>query len=160
MAKLTNSEKEYLAEKMAIYKTQSKMTDAESLIFEIGNKSDMNDSNVKQLKVLLKAEKLADKLQLQRANARKILNDKKDKERKARTHRMIVLGSALETAMKKDADIASVVKRLFDENYIAEKDVIKMQSILDDADKSVKQLANFHNSQNDAVDNDVMPSFQ
>ena len=100
----------------------SSPTDAQQLIIALGRKQKRSDDDDKKLAVLMRAEKKAEELAAARAKARKMLDDVKGTERKARTRRQIIWGAALLKAAQDEPQMAILASWLFDEGYVAEKD--------------------------------------
>ena len=112
----------YLELIVSRFEAFSSPTDAQQLIITLGRKKDRSDDDNKKLSVLMRAEKKADELAKARAKARKMLDDVKGAERKARTRRQIIWGAALLKAAQDEPQMARLASWLFDEGYIAEKD--------------------------------------
>lgn len=113
---------EYLDSLVARFEGFSSPTDAQQLIIELGRKQSRSDDDNKKLAVLMRAEKKAEELAQARSKARKMLDDVKGAERKARTRRQIIWGSALLKAAQDEPHLARLASLLFDDGYIAEKD--------------------------------------
>lgn len=112
----------YLDSLVSRFEGFSSPTDAQQLIIALGRKQGRSDDDNKKLAVLMRAEKKAEELAAARAKARKMLDDAKGAERKARTRRQIIWGSALLKAAQDEPQMARLALWLFDEGYIAEKD--------------------------------------
>lgn len=113
---------EYLSSLVSRFEGFSSPTDAQQLIVALGRKQGRSDDDNKKLAVLMRAEKKADELAQARAKARKMLDSVKGEERKKRTRRQIIWGSALLKAAQDEPQMARLALWLFDEGYIAEKD--------------------------------------
>ena len=113
---------EYLESLVKRFQAFNKPTDAQQLIVILGSKQDRTADDNKQLSVLMRAEKKAEELAAARAKARKMLDDVKGAERKARTRRQIIWGAALLKAAQDEPHMARLASLLFDDGYIAEKD--------------------------------------
>ena len=113
---------EYLDSLVERFEGFSSPTDAQKLIIALGRKQERSDDDNKKLNVLMRAEKKSEELAKARAKARKMLDDVKSAERKARTRRQIIWGSALLQAAQDEPQIARLASWLFDKGYIAEKD--------------------------------------
>ena len=113
---------EYLESLIRRFEGFSSPTDAQQLIIALGRKQGRSDDDNKKLAVLMRAEKKAEELAVARAKARKMLDDAKGVERKARTRRQIIWGAALLKASQDETYIARLAATLFDDGYIAEKD--------------------------------------
>lgn len=113
---------EYLDSLVRRFKAFNKPTDAQQLIVTLGSKQDRTADDDKKLAVLLRAEKKAEELADARAKTRKMLDSVKGEERKKRTRRQIIWGSALLKAAQDEPHLARLASLLFDDGYIAEKD--------------------------------------
>lgn len=113
---------EYLESLVRRFKAFNKPTDAQQLIVALGSKQSRTDDDNKKLAVLMRAEKKAEELADARAKARKMLDSAKGEERKKRTRRQIIWGSALLKAAQDEPQMARLASWLFDEGYVAEKD--------------------------------------
>lgn len=113
---------EYLDSLVNRFKAFNKPTDAQQLIIKLGRKQGRTADDDKKLAVLMRAEKKADELAQARAKTRKMLDSVKGEERKKRTRRQIIWGSALLKAAQDEPQMARLALWLFDEGYIAEKD--------------------------------------
>ena len=89
-------------------------------------KDNRSDDDNRKLSVLLKAERKADQLVKARADARRLIDAEKGKQRKARTRRMMILASAVESAIKQDSEVEmlmrQVMKKVNDGDYISDRD--------------------------------------
>ena len=112
----------YLDSLVERFEKFSSPTDAQQLIIALGRKQRRSDDDDKKLAVLMRAEKKSEELAQARAKARKMLDDVKDVERKARTRRQIIWGAALLKAAQDEPHMARLASLLFDEGYVAEKD--------------------------------------
>lgn len=112
----------YLDSLVERFEKFSSPTDTQQLIIALGRKQKRSDDDNKKLAVLMRAEKKAEELAQARAKARKMLDDVKDVERKARTRRQIIWGAALLKAAQDEPQMAILASWLFDEGYVAEKD--------------------------------------
>lgn len=113
---------EYLESLVRRFEGFNKPTDAQQLIIKLGRKQGRTADDDKKLAVLLRAEKKAEELADARAKTRKMLDSVKGEERKKRTRRQIIWGSALLTAAQDEPHFARLASLLFDDGYIAEKD--------------------------------------
>lgn len=82
----------------------------------------------KQLTTLVQVQIKAQELRDARRKASAIDKEKKDIERKKETRRKIVWGSALKTASENDPQIKQLMRRLFNDGYISDKDKELVQS--------------------------------
>ena len=100
--------------------------DTQKLIILLGEKDNRSDDDNRKLSVLLKAERKADQLVKARADARRLIDAEKGKQRKARTRRMMILASAVESAIKQDSEVEmlmrQVMKKVNDGDYISDRD--------------------------------------
>ena len=113
---------EYLDDLVKRFKGYKSPNDTQRLIIMLGEKDNRSDDDNRKLAVLLKAEKKADQLAKARADARRMVDAEKAKERKAETRRKVIWGGALKTASKNDPQIAEVMRKLFNEGYISDRD--------------------------------------
>lgn len=113
---------EYLSSLVSRFEGFSSPTDAQELIIALGSKQERTADDNKKLAVLMRAEKKAEELAQARGKARKMLDDVKGAERKARTRRQIIWGAALLKAAQDEPQIAQIASWLFNEGYVAEKD--------------------------------------
>lgn len=113
---------EYLESLIVRFKAFNKPTEAQQLIVSLGVKQGRSDDDDKKLAVLMRAEKKAEELAQARNAARKMLDDVKGAERKARTRRQIIWGAALLKAAQDEPHMSRLACWLFDEGYVAEKD--------------------------------------
>lgn len=122
---------EYLENLVKRFKAFKSPNDTQKLIILLGEKDNRSDDDNRKLSVLLKAEKKADQLFKARADARRLIDAEKGKQRKARTRRMMILASAVESAVEQDDEVKSlmlrVMRKVDDGNYISDrdKDVVK-----------------------------------
>lgn len=113
---------EYLDSLVERFEGFSSPTDAQQLIIALGRRQKRSDDDNKKLAILMRAEKKSEELAQARSKARKMLDSVKDAERKARTRRQIIWGSALNKGAENSPQLALAMKKLFDDGYIAEKD--------------------------------------
>ena len=79
--------------------------------------------NIKyQMKFKLYHEKKADELVKARAATQRIMNAEKTAARKLDTRKKVIWGAALKAGAKNDAQIAQLMRKLYNEGYVAEKD--------------------------------------
>ena len=72
--------------------------------------------------ILMRAEKKAEELHKARQKTRDLLQAEKKAERKIDARKKIIWGSALKTASVNDAQIAQVMRRLWNEGFVSEAD--------------------------------------
>ena len=113
---------EYLDSLVTRFSGFNSPTEAQQLVVALGSKQSRTDDDNKKLAVLMRAEKKAEELADARAKARKMLDSAKGEERKKRTRRQIIWGSALLKAAQDEPQMARLASWLFDEGYVAEKD--------------------------------------
>lgn len=113
---------EYLESLVMRFKAFSSPTDAQQLIIMLGDKQERTEDDNKKLAVLMRAEKKAEELAQARNKARKMLDDVKGAERKARTRRQIVWGAGILAAAKELPDAAKIVVFAYESGYISAKD--------------------------------------
>ena len=130
---------EYLENLFKRFKAFKSPNDTQKLIILLGEKDNRSDDDNRKLSVLLKAEKKADQLFKARADARRLIDAEKGKQRKARTRRMMILASAVESAIKQDNEVEMLMRQVMQKvntgDYISDKDneVVKdtIEALLD-----------------------------
>lgn len=95
---------DYLNRKLAYLKGLKAPTQAQQLLILLAEKPDRTAEDDKQLAVLLRAERAADRARAAQIQAAKLLGQRKDAERKARNHRLILQGLLIELAGLSDWD--------------------------------------------------------
>jgi hypothetical protein len=95
---------DYLHSKLAYLKGLKGPTEQQQLLILLADKPDRNAAENKQLAILLKAEQAADRAKAAQLQAAKLLGQRKDAERKARHHRLILQGLLLDLAGLNDWD--------------------------------------------------------
>ena len=95
---------DYLDRKLAHLKGLKSPTQAQQLLILLAEKLDRTAEDNKQLAVLLRAERAADRARAAHLQAAKLLGQRKDAERKARNHRLILQGLLIEWAGLHDWD--------------------------------------------------------
>lgn len=113
---------DYLKDLIIKYREYKSPTDTQKLIVALGSKSNKTDDDNKKLVILMRAEKKADELHKARQKTRDLLQSEKKAERKKETHKKVIWGSALKTAAKDDAQIAQVMRLLYERGFISERD--------------------------------------
>ena len=117
---------DYLDNLVKRFKGFKSPNDTQKLIILLGEKDNRSDDDNRKLSVLLKAERKADQLVKARADARRLIDAEKGKQRKARTRRMMILASAVESAIKQDSEVEmlmrQVMKKVNDGDYISDRD--------------------------------------
>jgi|TARA_R110002020_G_C16250133_1_gene769743 hypothetical protein len=119
---MTNIDTDYLNSLVTRFKAYKSPNDTQRLIIALGSKSARSDDDNKKLSILLRAEKKADELMKARAATQRLMNAEKAEKRKAETRKKVIWGAALKTASKNDAEVAQMMRKLFDSAYIADKD--------------------------------------
>lgn len=119
---MTNIDTVYLEQLVRRFRGYKSPNDTQRLIILLGSKSERTDEDNKKLSILLKAEKAADKLIKARAATNKIINAEKTAARKLETRKKVIWGAALKTAAKNDAQIAQMMRKLYNEGYVSDKD--------------------------------------
>lgn len=104
MTTSTPTAADYLASKVASLKGLKAPTQAQQLLLLLAEKPDRTAEEEKQLAVLLRAERAADRARAAQLQAAKLLGQRKDAERKARNHRLILQGLLIEWAGLNDWD--------------------------------------------------------
>ena len=117
---------DYLDNLVKRFKGFKSPNDTQKLIILLGEKDNRSDDDNRKLSVLLKAERKANQLVKARADARRLIDAEKGKQRKARTRRMMILASAVESAIKQDSEVEmlmrQVMKKVNDGDYISDRD--------------------------------------
>lgn len=124
---MANIDTVYLEKLVKRFNGFNRPTDAQRLIMLLGERKTRSDDENKKLSVLLRAEKKSDELVLARAATRRILNAEKIAYRKADTRKKVIWGAALLKASKNDPEIAQLMRKIYDDNYVSDsdKDVVK-----------------------------------
>ena len=127
--------REYLDTLIKRFKGFKSPNDTQKLIVLLGEKDNRDDDDNRKLYVLLNAEKKADQLAKARADTRRLIDTEKGKERKARTRRMMILASAVQSAVEQDDEVKSlmlrVMRKVDDGNYISDRDKEVVKDKLD-----------------------------
>lgn len=119
---MANIDTDYLNVLLERFKNYKKPSDTRLLLIALGEKKQRSDDDNKKLAILLKAEKKLDELTKARGATQRLLNSEKTAERKLQTRKKVIWGSALKTASKEHPDIAQLMLRLFDSNYVSDRD--------------------------------------
>ena len=130
---------EYLDNLVKRFKGFKSPNDTQKLIILLGEKDNRSDDDNRKLSVFLKAERKAEQLFKARADARRLIDAEKGKERKARTRRMMILASAVESAIKQDSEVEILMRQVMQKvntgDYISDRDneVVKdtIEALLD-----------------------------
>lgn len=119
---MANIDTAYLEKLVTRFRGFKSPNDTQRLIILLGSKLERSDEDNKKLSTLIKAEKAAEKLVKARAATNKIINAEKTAARKLETRKKVIWGAAVKTAAKNDAQIAQMMRKLYDDGYVAEKD--------------------------------------
>lgn len=93
---------DWTKECVARLKGQKQRSEAQELIVLLAGKDERTDEEEKQFNLLLKAERAKERAKAAERAAAKMLGAKKDEERKARNHRLILIGAAVEAGLEKN----------------------------------------------------------
>ena len=93
---------DYLNSKLASLKELKVPTQAQQLLILLVEKPDRTAEDDKQLAVLLRAERAADRARAAQLQAAKLLGQRKDATHKARNHHLILQGLLIELASLND----------------------------------------------------------
>jgi hypothetical protein len=113
---------EYLRQLVNRFSGFNSPTDTQKLLIALGNKKDRTAEDDKKVLILLKAERKAEELHQARQKARDLIGAEKQAARKLETRKKVIWGSALKTASVNDAQIAQVMRRLWNDGFISEAD--------------------------------------
>ncbi len=121
---MTNQE--YQKAKYDLFKTYKKPTSDQVDFMRLIDLAEKTKEEEKLLKALTKKFKAYDDFLAQKKEVDAITQaeqkKQKEQERKARSHKLIVLGSALLKKSETDNDTKQLIKALIDDKYISEKD--------------------------------------
>lgn len=112
----------YLNALVTRFKGFKSPNDTQKLIIALGSKQERNIDDDKKLAVLLKAEKTSDELVLARAATKRLLDAEKTADRKAETRKKVVWGAALKKASENDPEMAQVMRKLYNDGYVSDRD--------------------------------------
>ena len=115
-------DKVYLNTLVTRFKGFKSPNDTHKLIIALGSKQERNIDDDKKLAVLLKAEKTSDELVLARAATKRLLDAEKTADRKAETRKKVVWGAALKKASENDPEMAQVMRKLYNDGYVSDRD--------------------------------------
>lgn len=118
---------EYLRQLVNRFSGFNSPTDTQKLLIALGNKTDRTAEDDKKISVLLKAERKAEELHQARQKARDLVGAEKQAARKLETRKKVIWGSALKTASVNNAQIAQIMRKLWNEGFVSEsdKDVVR-----------------------------------
>lgn len=113
---------EYLEQLVSRFEGFNSPTDTQKLLVVLGNKKDRTEDDDKKVSILLKAERKAEELHAARQKARDLVGAEKQAARKLETRKKVIWGSALKTASVNNAQIAQIMRQLWNEGFISEAD--------------------------------------
>ena len=119
---MNDKDVDYLNELVSKYREYKSPTDTQRLLIALGNKEDRTEDDNKKLMILMRAEKKAEELHKARQKTRDLLQAEKKAARKLETRKKVIWGSALKTASVNDAQIAQVMRKLWNDGFISEAD--------------------------------------
>lgn len=113
---------EYLRQLVNRFSGFNSPTDTQKLLVALGNKTDRTAEDDKKVLILLKAERKAEELHQARQKARDLIGAEKQAARKLETRKKVIWGSALKTASVNNAQIAQIMRQLWNDGFISEAD--------------------------------------
>lgn len=117
---------DYQKAKYELFKSYKKPTGDQVAFMQLYEKEEKTKEEEKLLQALTKKFKAYDDFLVQKKEVDAITHAEqkrqKEQERKARSHKLIVLGSALLKKSETDNDTKQLIKSLIDEKFISEKD--------------------------------------
>lgn len=117
---------DYQKAKYELFKSYKKPTGDQVAFMRLYEKEEKTKEEEKLLQALTKKLKAYDDFLVQKKEVDAITHAEqkrqKEQERKARSHKLIVLGSALLKKSETDNDTKQLIKALIDDKYISEKD--------------------------------------
>ena len=119
---MANIDTDYLNSLVTRFKAYKRPNDTQRLIIALGELQERSDDDNKKLSILIRAEKKADELAKARAATSRIMNAEKTAARKLETRKKVIWGAALKTAAQNDAQIAQMMRKLYNEGYVSDKD--------------------------------------
>lgn len=119
---MSNIDTDHLNKLVTRFTAYKKPNDAQKLIIALGQTQERSKDDDKKLAILLKAEKKADEFMKARAETNKLLTAEKAQQRKAEARKKIIWGAALKKASKESPEIANLMRKLYNDDYVAEKD--------------------------------------
>lgn len=119
---MANIDTDYLNSLVTRFKAYKRPNDTQRLIIALGELQERSDDDNKKLSILIRAEKKADELVKARAATSRIMNAEKTAARKLETRKKVIWGAALKTAAQNDAQIAQMMRKLYNEGYVSDKD--------------------------------------
>ena len=112
----------YLNELVTRFNNFKSPNETQLLIIELGENLERSEDDDKKLKILIKAERAADRLLKARTATQKIMTAEKKAARDLELRKKIIWGAALKTASRDNPEIADLMRKLYDEGFIAKKD--------------------------------------
>lgn len=124
---MANIDTVYLEKLVTRFKGYKSPNDTQKLIVALGEKQERSDDDNKKLAVLIRAEKKFAELMKARAATNLIINAEKTEARKLETRKKVIWGAALLKASKSNPEIAQLMRKIYDDNYVSgsDKDVVK-----------------------------------
>lgn len=119
---MANIDTDYLNSLVTRFKAYKRPNDTQRLIIALGELQERSDDDNKKLSILIRAEKKADELAKARAATSRIMNAEKTAARKLETRKKVIWGAALKTAAQNDAQIAQMMRKLYNEGYVSDRD--------------------------------------
>lgn len=117
---------DYQKAKYELFKSYKKPTGDQVAFMQLYEKEEKTKEEEKLLQALTKKFKAYDDFLTRKKEVDAITHAEqkrqKEQERKARSHKLIVLGSALLKKSETDNDTKQLIKALIDDKYISEKD--------------------------------------
>lgn len=103
---------EWLFDKVSYIKGLKSPTDAQSLLMLLAEKSERTEPDEKKLRLLINAEKAAERAQRARLQASKVTESEKLAKRKARNHRLIKQGVLVDLASLQSHSLEEILGAL------------------------------------------------
>lgn len=119
---MANIDTDYLNSLVTRFKAYKRPNDTQRLIIALGELQERSDDDNKKLSILIRAEKKADELAKARAATQRIMNAEKTAARKLDVRKKIIWGAALKTASETSPYFADLMKKLYNEGFISDKD--------------------------------------
>lgn len=119
---MANIDTVYLDLLVTRFKGFKSPNDAQRLIIALGDKQQRSDNDNKKLGVLIRAEKKSDQLLKARAATNRIVNAEKTEARKIQTRKKVLWGAALLKASENDPKMAHVMRKLYDDGFVSDRD--------------------------------------
>ena len=119
---MANIDTDYLNSLVTRFKAYKRPNDTQRLIIALGELQERSDDDNKKLSILIRAEKKADELAKARAATQRIMNAEKTAARKLDVRKKIIWGAALKTARETSPYFADLMKKLYNDGFISDKD--------------------------------------